>query len=64
MKSRDHYHNRVYPSPFHAKAAELNKLKEWGRWHDYQSANTYVCDSIEYFATRNACAVFDMTPMT
>jgi aminomethyltransferase len=63
MKSRDHFHHNVYPSPFHSRLEPLNKLKEWGRWHDYQSADTYFCDSMEYFAVRNTCGVFDLTPM-
>ncbi|TDJ43345.1 MAG: aminomethyl transferase family protein [Gammaproteobacteria bacterium] len=63
MRSRGHFRKNVYPSPFHSRLEPLNKLKEWGRWHDYLSADTYICDSKEYFAVRNTCAVFDLTPM-
>jgi len=63
MRSREHYQQNVYPSPFQSRLEPLNKLKQWGRWHDYQSADTFICDSIEYFAVRNSCGVFDMTPM-
>ena len=64
MKSREHYRRNVFPSPFHNGMKRLNKLREWGRWHDYLSPDQYICDSVEYFATRNACSVFDLTPMT
>jgi aminomethyltransferase len=60
----NHYKNAVYPSPFHARQEELNKLKEWSRWADYLSVPAYWCESLEYFAGRNACGVFDLTPMT
>jgi aminomethyltransferase len=42
----------------------LNHLKEWGRWADYLSPRAYTSADMEYFACRNACAVFDLTPMT
>jgi aminomethyltransferase len=62
--SREHYRHKVYPSPFHSRQKELNDLKQWGRWFDYQSVPAYFCDTLEYFAARNACGVFDLTPMT
>ena len=61
--SRDHYHHTAYPSPFHSRQAQHNQLKEWGRWADYQSVPAYWCEDMEYFAGRNACGVFDLTPM-
>lgn len=59
----DHYKNAVYPSPFHSRQKELNQLKEWSRWNDYLSVPAYWCESMEYTAGRNACGVFDITPM-
>ncbi len=59
----DHYQHAVYPSPFHSRQKEHNRLKEWTRWSDYLSVPAYWCDSMEYFAGRNACGVFDITPM-
>lgn len=63
LKARDHFKNHVYPSPFHARQNEANKLKEWSRWSDYLSVPAYYSASLEYFAARNSCAVFDLTPM-
>jgi aminomethyltransferase len=62
--SRDHYKDKVFPSPFHSRQSELNDNKVWSRWFDYLSVPAYTCPSMEYFAGRNACAVFDLTPMT
>ena len=62
--SREHYKNKVFPSPFHSRQAELNQKKQWGRWFDYLSVNEYYCETTEYFAGRNSCGVFDLTPMT
>ena len=60
---QDHYKNKIFPSPFHSRQKEVNELKEWSRWFDYLSVPAYYCSTTEYFAGRNACAVFDLTPM-
>lgn len=61
--SRDHYKIKQFPTPFHSRTKDLNMLNDWGRWKDYISANSYFCSDHEYFACRNACGVFDLTPM-
>ena len=63
LKATDHFKNHVYPSPFYSRQKEANKLKEWSRWADYLSVPAYYSASLEYFAARNSCAVFDLTPM-
>jgi aminomethyltransferase len=63
MRSKEHYQHHVYPSPFQSRLEPLNKVRQWGRWHDYLSADTFFDDAVEYFAVRNSCGVFDMTPM-
>jgi aminomethyltransferase len=60
---RDHFKDAVYPSPFHARQKEHNQKREWSRWSDYLSVPAYWCADMEYFAGRNACGVFDITPM-
>jgi len=62
--TKAHYLTKVYPSPFYTRQEPLNHLKEWGRWADYLSPRAYTCSAMEYFACRNTCAVFDLTPMT
>lgn len=64
MKHKEHYRQAVFPSPFHARTSALNTLNEWHRWKDYTTADAYFDTSLEYAAIRNACAVFDLTPMT
>ena len=62
--AKDHYRTKVFPSPFYSRQEPLNHVKEWGRWADYLSPREYSCSDMEYFACRNTCAVFDLTPMT
>lgn len=64
FSSKEHYKTKVFPSPFYSRQEPLNHLKEWGRWADYLSPRAYTCSAMEYFACRNTCAVFDLTPMT
>ena len=51
-------------SPFYARLAALDTLNSWHEWKGYSSADALYCDETEYFAIRNATAVFDLTPMT
>jgi aminomethyltransferase len=62
--SREHYRDKVFPSPFHSRQKILNQNKEWSRWYDYLSVGAYTCETTEYFVGRNACGVFDLSPMT
>lgn len=62
--SKAHYRTKVFQSPFYSRQEPLNHLKEWGRWADYLSPRAYTCSAMEYFACRNACTVFDLTPMS
>jgi aminomethyltransferase len=63
LQHRDHFKHAIWPSPFHSRQEQHNKLREWSRWADYLSVPAYWCESMEYFAGRNACGVFDLTPM-
>jgi aminomethyltransferase len=64
MKHKEHFRTAVYPTPFHPRTSQLNLLNEWHRWKDYTTADAYFDEALEYSAIRNACAVFDLTPMT
>jgi len=64
FSSKAHYLTKVFRSPFYSRQEPLNHLKEWGRWADYLSPRAYTCSAMEYFACRNACTVFDLTPMS
>jgi aminomethyltransferase len=64
MRHKEHFRTAVYQTPFHPRTAVLNTLNEWHRWKDYTTADAYFDTALEYAAIRNACAVFDLTPMT
>lgn len=64
INSREHYKTKVFNSPFHSRQEVLNENRVWSRWYDYLSVPAYTCSTDEYFAGRNACGVFDITPMT
>ncbi len=57
-------HQGRLKSPFYARQAELDTVNEWHQWKGYSSADSLYCPETEYFAIRNATAVFDLTPMT
>lgn len=64
FSAKAHYLTKVFPGPFYTRQEPLNVLKEWGRWADYLSPGAYHCSSMEYFAGRSTCGVFDLTPMS
>ena len=64
MGRKEHFRKAVWETPFHPRTAALNTLNEWHRWKDYTTADAYFDQALEYAAIRNACAVFDLTPMT
>ncbi len=51
-------------TPFYARQEKLDTLNTWHEWKGYSSADALYCADTEYFAIRNATAVFDLTPMT
>ena len=57
-------HQAVHLTPFHPRTAAPNALNLWHRWRDHTVADAYFDVGLEYTALRNACAVFDLSPMT
>jgi len=51
-------------TPFYSRLEKLDTLNSWHEWKGYSSADALYCEDMEYFAIRNATAVFDLTPMT
>jgi aminomethyltransferase len=64
MLARDHFHQAVCETPFHARTSALNQLNLWHRWRDHTVADAYFDVGMEYNAIRNSCSVFDLSPMT
>lgn len=61
---REHHRQVVHYTPFHSRTSRANVLNLWHRWRDHTVADAYFDVSLEYTALRNACAVFDLSPMT
>ena len=51
-------------TPFHSRLSALDTLQNWHEWKGYTTPDALYCADTEYFAIRNATAVFDLTPMT
>jgi aminomethyltransferase len=51
-------------SPFYPRLKALDRLDNWHTWKGYTTADALYDAELEYFAIRNSCAVFDITPMT
>jgi aminomethyltransferase len=51
-------------SPFYSRFKAMDTVNEWHQWKGFTAANELYCSETEYFAIRNATAVFDLTPMT
>jgi len=51
-------------TPFYERLTAVDTLNEWHDWKGYTTPDELYCAEMEYFAIRNATAVFDITPMT
>ena len=61
---KPHDDRMLLDTPFAARVQAACELREWESWKGYASAVAYEDVELEYFAARNATAVFDLTPMT
>jgi aminomethyltransferase len=57
-------HQGRIESPFYSRLKAMDTVNEWHQWKGFTAANELYCAETEYFAIRNATAVFDLTPMT
>ena len=51
-------------TPFYDRLSHLDRLNRWHEWKGYTVPDALYCADDEYFAIRNATAVFDLSPMT
>jgi aminomethyltransferase len=63
MKTPAVHQGRI-ESPFYTRLKAMDTVNEWHQWKGFTAANELYCAETEYFAIRNATAVFDLTPMT
>ena len=55
---------RPLRTPFYSRLTELDALHRWHDWNGYTVPDALYCAETEYFAIRNATAVFDLSPMS
>src|SRR3990172_9754837 len=59
-----HFRQPLLPTPFHERIAALMTTHQWYNWGGYVAASVIQDKEMEYFALRNACSLFDISPMT
>jgi aminomethyltransferase len=55
---------RYLETPFHPRIAAVCETNQWYSWKRYTAVQCFTTVQQEYFAIRNACSVFDITPIT
>ncbi len=58
-----HYTRPLLPTPFHERARALSQVDSFVPWAGYTTVDVFTNAGQEYFAIRNACSVYDLTPM-
>jgi aminomethyltransferase len=54
----------IRTTPFHERTSALNETGLWEHWSGYLAAVKYqMAEKFEYFAIRNAAAIFDTSPL-
>jgi len=51
------------PTPFHARARAACMTDQFIGWSGYSTVDVFTTVEQEYFAIRNSCSVYDLTPM-
>jgi len=57
-------HQGQMRTPFYECMKKLDIQNAWHNWKGYSTPDELYCSETEYFAIRNATAVFDVSPMT
>ncbi len=58
-----HFSRPLLATPFHARAMAASQVDQFVGWSGYKTVDVYASVEQEYFAIRNACSVYDLTPM-
>jgi aminomethyltransferase len=53
----------LLPTPFHARSRAASRVDQFVPWAGYTTVDVYTTVEQEYFAIRNSCSVYDLTPM-
>ena len=51
-------------TPFTPRIDALDRFYNWHEWKGYRTPDMITSEELEYFAIRNSCGVFDISPMT
>ena len=62
-ESAPHYRKPLLKTPFHERARALSQLDAFIPWTGYTTVDVFSTVEQEYFAIRNSCSVYDLTPM-
>lgn len=58
-----HFRQPLLRTPFHARARAASTVDSFVPWAGYSTVDVFTTVEQEYFAIRNACSVYDLTPM-
>jgi len=59
----NHIDMRLQHSPFFPRIEALNFSEQWTNWNGFKTPTYFIDSYVEYYATRNTCSVFDISPM-
>ena len=62
-ESEPHYRQPLLKTPFHERARALSQVDSFVPWSGYTTVDVFSTVEQEYFAIRNACSLYDLTPM-
>lgn len=62
-ESEPHYRQPLLRTPFHERARALSQLDSFIPWAGYTTVDVFTSVEQEYFAIRNSCSLYDLTPM-
>jgi aminomethyltransferase len=58
-----HFKRPLLPTPFFGRTHGLSLADQFVPWAGYTTVDVFTTVEQEYFAVRNTCSVFDLTPM-
>jgi aminomethyltransferase len=61
--SSGHFRQPLLTTPFHERERALSQVDSFVPWAGYTTVDVFTNVGQEYFAVRNACSVYDLTPM-
>ena len=63
LNTAPHYKKPLLETPFAPRARELQQVDHYVPWSGYTTVDVFTTVEQEYFATRNATSLYDLTPM-